>query len=701
MNFRKLHKCLLLASITTSVSYFANGQQVALDWAKQFSGASQDEYASGTAAVLDQNRNVYTAGSFSVAVDFDPGPGVSYLYSAAGITFNAFVSKVDAQGNFVWAKRLGGISGTEAFAIATDASANVYTTGYFQDTADFDPGPGTFNLGTGSGDGSIFISKLDSAGNFVWAKKIGDGGWDVGSSIVADRLGSLYISGQFDGTVDFDPGAGISNLTAVGDNDVFVVKLDQQGNFIWAKRFGGLNGYLENKSITVDSKGDVYSTGTFTGTLDFNPGTAIENLTSSGWNSIYISKLTGDGNFVFSKKIGGQFSSSGNVVKVDENSNIYVAGYFSSTVDFDPGPAVANLSSSGPGIDFDIFVAKFDSIGNYAWAKRIGGTSFEDCKGLDLDAQGNVYTTGYFSGTTDFDPGTASFPLTSLGSDIFVSKLDNSGNFVWAKQIGRATAIDNVGYGFSINIDKGANIYTTGKFTSSMDFDPDAGTTIMDAGLIYSDDAFVHKLMCIDTTSSSLQVNIDSCTTYTLNGFTYTHSGTYIQRIPNAVGCDSIITLNLSISNEMNILISANNLVLQTSASYVSYQWLRDGNIISGATNSTHTVTANGNYSLVATNSLGCTDTSNVLNIGNATGIDDNSKQKNNIVIYPNPTKDVIFVKAPVNVELVLTSIEGKVLLVSKTSNSLRIGGLTQGLYFLRVLDKNGNIIKVERIIKE
>lgn len=701
MNLRKIRKYLLLGCVATGMFGHAGAQQVVLDWAKQLSGYSQDEYATGNGIALDQNRNVYTAGSFSGSVDFDPGLPTAFMTSAGGIYFNAYVSKVDAQGNFLWAKQLGGVSGTEAYGIALDRLGNVYTTGYFQDTADFDPGPAVYKLETGAFDGSIFISKLDSAGNFVWAKKIGNGSWDAGSSLATDDQGNIYVSGQFDGTVDFDPGTGVTNLTAIGDNDVFIVKLNTDGNFLWAKQLGGLNGTIENRSITIDRLGYIYSTGTFSGTLDFDPDAGTANLTSSGWGSIYISKLTKDGNYVFAKKIGGQYSSVGNAIKVDNHSNIYTAGFFSSTVDFDPGAGVANLTSSGSGIDFDVFVLKLDSLGNYSWARKLGGTSFEDCKGMDIDARGNVYTTGYFSGTADFDPGTASYPLTSIGSDIYISKLDSSGNFVWAKQTGRTLTAENTGLGRGIAVDAGSNIYTTGGFVADMDFDPDAGLAVMHAGAIYSDDAFIHKMMCIDTTSSALNVAIDSCVTYTLNGFTYTHSGTYIQRIPNSVGCDSIITLNLTISNSFTVHISVNNSVLQADAAYAGYQWLLNGSPIAGATGSTYTATQNGNYALVATNALGCTDTSNVLAIGDGTSIDGSKAMANSISIYPNPAHDVVFIKAPVATTVVLTSVEGKQLRQSSGTNTIRIDGLSKGIYFLRILDRSGNLLKVERITKD
>ena len=377
MKSKNLCICLLAGTSLACLSSRAFAQEVVFDWARQLSGVFADEAGVGNGITIDGNRNTYTVGSFSGNIDFDPGSSAYYLSSSGGIYFNAFVSKLDAQGHFVWAKKMGGTSGTEGNAIAIDGNSNIYTTGYFQATADFNPDTAVaYNLSIPGTDAAIFVSKLDSAGNFVWAKQIGDGGWDVGASIATDAAGSVYVSGQFDGSVDFDPGPGTTTLTAVGANDVFIVKLDANGALVWAKQLGGTNGSIENKAITIDKRGNVITTGTFSGTLDFNPGAAAQNLTSSGWGSIYISKLNSDGNFLFAKKIGGANTSSGNAIALDHNDNIITAGFFSSTVDFDPGPGVNNLTTSGGGFDFDVFINKLDSTGNYIWAKQLGGTSF-------------------------------------------------------------------------------------------------------------------------------------------------------------------------------------------------------------------------------------------------------------------------------------------------------------------------------------
>lgn len=173
----------------------------------------------GISIDVDQEGNVYTTGYFNDTVDFDPNVGI-YNLTAVGLFGDMFIQKVDKNGNLIWAKSIEAGS----TSIFVDDSCNVYTTGNFSDTVDFDPNVGVYNLVGGNGDNDIFIQKLDSAGNFIWAKSMGGSGNDVGTSIVVDKLGNVYTTGYFELTVDFDPNAGIYNLPggSVGDYAVMI-----------------------------------------------------------------------------------------------------------------------------------------------------------------------------------------------------------------------------------------------------------------------------------------------------------------------------------------------------------------------------------------------------------------------------------------------------------------------------------------------
>ena len=136
--------------------------------------------------------------------------------------------------------KFGGTLTDQSYSIVVDSSGNVYTTGRFNGTADFDPGPGTANL-VSSGSTDVFVSKLNSAGELVWVKQLGgtSTAGDFSESVAVDSSGNVYTTGWFNGTADFDPGAGTANLVSAGNSDVFVSKLDSTGTFVWAKQLSG------------------------------------------------------------------------------------------------------------------------------------------------------------------------------------------------------------------------------------------------------------------------------------------------------------------------------------------------------------------------------------------------------------------------------------------------------------------------------
>jgi Beta-propeller repeat/Dockerin type I domain len=438
---------VFVAKITSSFGYVMS-----------LGGSGNDE---GIGIAVDAAGNTYVTGAFQGTVDFDPGPGVFNLTSAGG--YDAFVAKYDNAGNFVWARGMGGSSSDAGLGIAVDGAGNVYTTGYFLGTADFDPSPGVFNF-TSAGSSDAFVSKLDSAGNFVWARQFGGPHGEAGQRITVDGADNVYTTGYFDadsglGTVDFDPGPGVYNLTSVGDHNTFVSKLDSAGNFVWARALDSSTD--DGQSIAVDGAGNVYTTGNFTGTADFDPGPGVFNLTSAGGSDVFVWKLDSAGNFVWARQLGGSSFDGSYGLALDGAGNVYTTGYFNGTADFDPGAGVFNLTSAG---NNDAFVSKLDSAGNFVWARAMGGSGTDVGNGIAVDGTGAVSTIGYFNGTADFDPGAGVFNLTSAGSDdVFVSTLDNAGNFISARALGGSNS--DIGQG--IAVDGAGNAYATGYTTSN------------------------------------------------------------------------------------------------------------------------------------------------------------------------------------------------------------------------------------------
>lgn len=389
--------------------------------------------------------------------------------------------------NFIWVKQLAGLSADKGYAATTDALGNVYCTGTFSGTTDFDPGTGVYNLIAGW-DTNVYVCKLNSAGNFIWAKQFEGLGNKEVSAITVDDSGNVYTVGNIWGGIDLDPGTSSYGFYSLGASDIFISKLDSSGNFVWGKHIGG--NYTDGvHDIHIDNKGNIYATGFFTGTVDFNPDTATFNLNGVGNYNVFILKLNADGNFVWAKQLGGNYDEEGYGITTDSIDNVYTTGYFSQTTDFDPGAGYYPLTALPNGTE-DIFVSKLDSVGNFVWAKQMGGKDYDEGYGIAIDSHANIITSGYFRDTADFDPGIAIYNQINSGYlDMFISKLDSAGNFVWAKQFSVNAWNTN---GPSIVTDKSGNIYTTGNFTGTVDFNPGASSfTLTAAG---TDNIFISKL---------------------------------------------------------------------------------------------------------------------------------------------------------------------------------------------------------------
>jgi len=611
-------------------------QNLNLEWAKSMGGGNQDESFSIT---LDDSGNVYVTGNFKDTVDFDPGPSSFYLTSNG--RFDIFIQKLDASGKFNWARSMGGTRDDFSTSITIDTVGDVYVTGSFKDTVDFGGAGSSFNM-ISNGDYDIFILKLDSRGNTKWVKSFGGKDYDVSTSITTKGADNVYICGAFYDTIYYNQGGGQLSLTSFGYMDALVVKIDGGGNFIWAKSFGGKRSE-EGRSITTDGSGNVYVTGSFGKTADFDPDTSIFNLTSNGSADPYILKLDEGGNFIWAKSWGGTLNDQGVSIATDTLGNVYATGYYEDLVDFDPSLATFNLTSKG---DYDIFLQKLDSSGNFMWAKSVGGSLQDVARSVITDTSGSVYVTGSYNDKVDFDPDTAStFNLTSKGGvDVFIQKLDNSGNFIWAKSMG---GMYN-DWSNSISADKSGNVFVTGGFNSTADFDPSAATFNLTSKGQW--DAFVLKLSkCGFVTGIDV---VTACDSYTwIDGNTYTSNNSLSTfTSTNLHGCDSVSTLNLTI-NTVDVSVTTNDPSITANATGAKYQWLDCNNnyaVIPGDTGQTFTALKNGRYA-VEVKENNCTDTSDCITISTV-GIVENTLF-NDLSIFPNPTTGEITIELKEKIE--------------------------------------------------
>jgi hypothetical protein len=483
----------LLFSLTT-ICFSLNAQQWNWAWARSIGCAQLNSPV--YSITTDLSNNVYTTGCFQGTMDFDPGIGVFNITSS--VDGNLFISKLNEEGNFVWAKTIGGTGHANGVSIKVDPVGSIYVTGYFYGTEDFDPDPNQTYYITSIDYWDMFVVKLDSSANFLWAITAGGVGFSAGRSLDVDDTGNVYVTGYFENTVDFNPDTTQSNsLTASGIYDVFILKLDATGNFIWIKQIGGSDDD-EPYEIKVDADGYIYTTGYFEDVVDFDPGPIIYNLQSAGLKDVFVCKMDNLGNLIWARCFGGNDHDVGSSIAVSQSGNITIAGTFFDTVDFDPDTnSIFNLISIGYN---DAFVIRLSSEGNLLWAKSFGGITGDYINKIVLDENENIWQAGSFSSSVDFDPGAGTFQLNTSDGDAFISLMDSSGNFIWAKSAGGAIYETMT----NITLDAESRIYITGNFSSDTMYFDSLYCIISDTTLSNSSDIYIARLDIINTGVSLL-----------------------------------------------------------------------------------------------------------------------------------------------------------------------------------------------------
>ena len=438
-------------------------------WA-QAAGGDVDDFGGGIA--LDGAGNSYITGSFAGTALF--GTTVLTSLSDAG---DIYVAKLDSNGNWLWAQRAGGMGYYYALGIATDASGNCYISGSYYPTATF----GATTL-TSVGWFDVYTAKLDPDGNWLWAVSAGGPSGqsiptDLCFDVATDAAGNCYISGSYYDSATF----GAFTLDCFGNessDDLFVAKLDPNGNWLWARSAGGTAEDYAH-SIYTDSAGNSYVAGSYCGNAAF--GTI--NLVSTGFYDyeIFAAKLDTNGNWLWASSAGGNNDDWVGAIQGDGSGNCYLTGGFMQNATF----GTTSLISDDFSWD-DIFIAKLDSGGNWLWAKQAGGLSEDDDGyGIAVDNAGNCYVTGSFGLAAEF----GIIPLNASGiSDIFVAKLNSSGDWLWAVQAGGPNDEDYYDTGTGIATNASGFSWVTGCFNGPASF---AAISLTGFG---SYDAFVAKL---------------------------------------------------------------------------------------------------------------------------------------------------------------------------------------------------------------
>ncbi|MBI4705064.1 MAG: hypothetical protein HY744_28490 [Deltaproteobacteria bacterium] len=359
-------------------------------WSQRFGDAA---YQYGRAVAVDSKNNIYFVGEVQGTVNF----GGSNLKAIGG--WDISLAKLDANGTHLWSKIFGNAADQIAYFVEVDASDNVLLSCQFQGNVDF--GGGAL---TSAGGYDACLAKFDSTGKHLWSKKYGDASAQEARDLAIDASGNVFLTGWFQGTVDFGCGA----LTSAGKEDVFVAKLDKDGKCLWSKKFGDNNG-SRGWGLATDSAGNVIVQGHFQTAINFGGGP----LNSAGGYDIFIAKLSGkDGSHIWGKRYGNSnVDQYGLRVTVDPQDNVIATGYFQGSLDFGGGA----LNTAG---SYDGYLVKLDKDGVHKWSKRFGDASDNRTICVASDGAGRIALTGYFQGSIDLGGGL----LDSQGSnDIFIA----------------------------------------------------------------------------------------------------------------------------------------------------------------------------------------------------------------------------------------------------------------------------------------
>ena len=326
----------------------------------------------------------------------------------------------------------------------------------------------------------VFSQTLD------WGNSLGGSGTERAWGLTIDSLGNTVSTGQYTDSVDADPGPGTFYLFSEGYSRSYIRKLTPDNELVWAYNISSNSGTCT--ALASDADGNTFAVGVFQATPDFDHSQDSLVLSSNGLTDVFVLKIDPFGELIWAKSFGGSMEENAYSVTVDQWGNCLVAGTFMDTVDFDPGIGVTEDYSNG---SIDVFVLKLSPSGDFKWVKCIGGTLNDAARTIATDLNGNVYSAGEFRGDVELNPisGTLVHSVAE-SADIYIQKLDSSGNYLWARFIGG----DSYDVIQSLTVDPvSSTVYATGSFESTVNFNP-MGAAIFLTSMNGYPDCFVWKL---------------------------------------------------------------------------------------------------------------------------------------------------------------------------------------------------------------
>lgn len=600
-----------------------HGQNYKFKLLSHIDGAFSGGDDRGYGVTYDHEKSIYTVGEFAGTADFDPGPGVFNM--TAGTTEDMFIQKIDSLGNFEWARQFGNpFSVDSGYDVCFSPDSCLLITGICINASDIDPGPPVIN--GSQAEGKIVLIKLALDGSVLWVKNFGGASIDAGLKVTTDQLGNIYMAGiALSDSIDFNPGTPNFYMSNQGTFDGWVAKFNSNGDYVWSRMIGGQGSDFVRGLYVSDY---IYISGEFESNVDFDPLGGGNIISSSGSSDAFIQKMDTLGNVIWTKTFGGIAFDVAYDICETINRDVVAVGTFRGPVDFNPGILDSLVSSTF----YDPFVLKLDSLGQFKWVNTIDiSSSAEKFNAVCSDTSGNIFVTGAYNGICKFDTplGYDLTKPTGAYDNVLYAKLDSLGNYGWAKSI--ASTTHSVDVGMDIEINLSGELYLTGSFWAFADFDPGPDTVLNQTSANLGDvfTLVLDQCFCQDSVTV-----ITSCNSFEwVNDITYLSDTILYSIVSSTNGCDSIAILDLTINSVNTSVTNTNGVTLESNAPVALYQWLDcndNFSAIFGANNQSFTPIESGNYAVQITEN-NCVDTS-TCHLVNSIGLNELFHNKKHIV---------------------------------------------------------------------
>lgn len=659
----------------------------ALRWAEKIgvTASNNTNYSLGGKTVASK-ATLFNAGfQAGTPVDLDPGPGTST------VTGFVFIRRITTSQQLLWAK---GFNNSSTFTIErmiTDNAKNIYLAGWFSTSMAVDPGVDLVNVSPFSmGTADAIVIKLDSMGNYKWHARAGGANQDKAIDIAYDQSSaSVYVTGEFRGTVDFDPGASVVNMSAGNTSapDVFVWKLNATtGAYVNAYKLSNTaTGAEVGNAIACDASGNVYVGGYYNGNPDFDPSAATATVANvAGGSDAFVAKYASGGSYQWAKVFGGPtYQSNVSRLVFNATTNELLIGGDFTDLNFVAGGSFTLTNNSLTGTSNDIFCLKANPLtGSVTSAWQLGGGSNDALQDLVTDHNNNVYIGGVFFGTANLNP-LGSFTVTPPATGaLFFTKMNANNTYAIARYFGGGF---NSSPGIAnLCVNDSSEIIVAGSFGYTGDFDPDPVTTLnLTAGPNNVNGFLINYKPCntplpvpivSNTTicqgqgvvlmasgtgtvnwyaSNTSSVSLASGSSYTLP--VQTTSGVVTYYVADTTGCglSGKVPLTVTVgalpvvnaSSTASVICVGQSATLSASGA-VTYTWT---GVVNGSTLSVSPVTTT-TYAVFGTGTNGCSGSATyVQNVSTCTGLGVTESGAVMLRMYPNPAHEQLVIRTDGN----------------------------------------------------